>query len=394
MVALSSSSGASTVVPDDIRPAPQRTSMSPSRRRRRASPEWEGREIITVATLPGRGLYARHLGHPEGVDGVHRSTIPPPGAVARHPAHFEPGWVTAKASDFDIVHVLGVPPMLSPEEVSRAADCVKEAGRPLVATAYHLSDPTGADEAHYAAQLDALLPKADAVVTLTDSAAQEICRRWGLDPLVVPHPHAVDFVRMRRGRPRYHRGTFVIGTHLGSLRVPGDPVDFIGVLASVVRDIEDVRLVVHVHDHLLDPDSSRYAPSTIAEIERVVSAGGGTVRAHRPMTDAQLWDHLFSLDASVVPPLAGSHSVWPEACYDLGTLTLIQGDSHAARQRPCLSYRLGPGTAPNAESLHKAVTAAKTLGAAWRADPAERWKERVTIAESLRGLYERLLAKR
>src|ERR671928_1826489 len=80
------------------------TPVSPSRRRRRASPAWEGRPTIRVATLPGRGLYARHLGHPEGVDAVYRPTVGMPGSAPRR-ASFDRDWLEANLQDVDVVHV-------------------------------------------------------------------------------------------------------------------------------------------------------------------------------------------------------------------------------------------------------------------------------------------------
>jgi hypothetical protein len=392
MVALSSSSGAKAAPSGSDRPA-RRAFMSPSRRRRRASPEWEGRDVITVAALPGRGLYVRHLGHPEGVDGVHRPTVPPPGAAPRPPAQFDRAWLAAHIDEVDVVHVHGVPPRLSAADVEAAVAVVREAGLPLVVTAYHLTDPSGHDEAHYAEQLAALVRAADAVITITPGAAEELERRFGVAATVLPHPHAVDFVRMRRARPEGARQTLVVGTHLGSLRMPGDPVAFVRALADAVVQVPEARLQVHVHEHLLDPDSSRYAPDTINGIKRIVAEAGGTARAHRPMTDSQLWDHLFSLDVSVVPPLYGSHSIWPEACHDLGTALMLPATSLAAQQRPSLTYTAS-GDAPDAASLKDALVAARAAETPWRADPAERWKERVGIAESLRNTYEKLLGMR
>jgi len=392
MRAISSRDGAGQKY-DGETPALRKVTTTPSRRRRRASPEWEGRDIITVAALPGRGLYVRHLGHPEGVDGVHRPTVVLPGSAPRPPASFDVNWLNDQLGDMQIVHVHGVSPRLSPDQVAAAADVVKSSGRPLVVTAYHLSDPSGTDEANYTAQLDELIPRADQVITLTDSAQEEISRRWLVDSTVLPHPHVVDFVRMRRARPEQRRGPFVIGVHLGSLRLPGDPVAVVEALAAASAEVPQVRLDLHVHDHLLDSDSTRFSPGLIREIERIVVKVGGNLRAHRPMTDAQLWDHLFSLDASFVPPLHGSHSIWPEACFDLGTQVLMPADSHAAGQRPVLSYTADRDGVPKVDSLRAAIAQALEQDTCWRADPAVRWKERVRIAETLRNSYEKLLAR-
>ena len=392
MVTISSRNGASQTLNGSDNPPPVReAAMSPSRRRRRASPEWEGRDVITVAALPGRGLYVRHLGHPEGVDGVHRPTVVLPGSAPRPPASFDVHWLTEQLGEMQVVHVHGISPRVTPEQVNAAAAVVKSSGRPLVVTAYHLSDPNGLDEANYAAQLDALIPQADEVITLTESAREEIAQRWSVDAMVLPHPHVVDFVRMRRGRAEQRRGSFVLGAHLGSLRLPGDPVAVVQALAEATVDVPEARLDVHVHDHLLDSDSTRFNPVTIREIERIVTKVGGNLRAHRPMTDAQLWDHLFSLDASFVPPLHGSHSIWPEACFDLGTQVLLPANSHAAAQRPGLSYSATRDGIPDVDSLRAAIIQAREQETCWRADPTTRWKERVRIAETLRTCYEKLL---
>jgi len=393
MVTVSSRTGASQTLNDDESSPPREASMSPSRRRRRASPEWEGRDIITVAALPGRGLYVRHLGHPEGVDGVHRPTVVLPGSAPRPPASFDVAWLTEHLGDMQVVHVHGVSPRVTPHHIVAAAKVVKAAGRPLVVTAYHLSDPSGTDEAAYAAQLDALLPIADQVITITESAQAEISKRWSVNATVLPHPHVVDFVRMRRPRAEQRRGPFVLGAHLGGLRLPGDPIAVIEALATASAEVPQVRLDVHVHDHLLDSDSTRYDPVTIREIERIVTKAGGNLRTHRPMTDAQLWDHLFSLDASFVPPLHGSHSIWPEACFDLGTQALLPAGTHAADQRPGTVYRTSADGVPDVDSLRAAIGQALEKSTGDRADPTERFNERVKIAESLRADYEKLLAR-
>ena len=362
--------------------------MSPSRRRRRASAAWEGRPTISVATLPGRGLYARHLSHPEGVDAVYRPTVGLPGAASRGAA-FTPTWLRAHLDAIDVVHVQGVHPQQSPRLIAEAAETVRRNGTPLVVTGYHLSDPSGADPRRYAAQLDALVPVADAVVTLTDSAAAEMRRRWGVDALVLPHPHAVDFVRMRQARSA-RSDRLRVGLHLAALQVPMDPVLLVDALTRATHDVAGVQLAVHAHETVLDPGSSSYNAEVLREIERLVRDAGGSLRVHRPLSDAQLWDHLFALDVSVVPGLHGSHSVWPEACSDLGTRALMPADAHAAGQQPCLTYAPGADVDALAGSLATALRTARSEPAL-RADPEQRWAERVHVAESLRSLYERLL---
>lgn len=378
--------------------------MSPSHRRRRASPEWAGRDVITVAALPGRGIYVRHLAHPEGVDGVHRPTVAPLGAAPpARPASFDQQWLRAHVADFDVVHVHGVPARASARDVREAVAVVKDAGRPLVVTAYHLSDPHaggpeaagpeghGRDGSGFAAQLDELIPAADSVITLTEAAAVEIDRRWSVRAGLLPHPHVVDFVRMRRERMARRPGVLLVGAQLGGLRLPGDPVATVAALSAAAAEVPGTHVVVHVHDHLLDPDSSRYCGPTIREMERVMAAGTGGLRVHRPLTDSQLWDHLFSIDASFVPPLPGSHSIWPEACYDLGTRVVMPLGSLAAEQKPGPTYRVDADGIPEVDSLAKAFASLREAAQPWRADPQQRWSERVQICEALRAKYESLV---
>jgi hypothetical protein len=362
--------------------------MSPSRRRRRASAAWEGRPTISVATLPGRGLYARHLSHPEGVDAVYRPTVGLPGSASRGAA-FTPTWLRANLDAIDVVHVQGVHPQQSPRQIAEAVDVVRRSGTPLVVTGYHLSDPSGGNPALYSEQLDALVPAADAVVTLTDSAAAEMRTRWNVQPLVLPHPHAVDFVRMRQARsPRSDR--LRVGLHLAGLQLPIDPVLLVDALTRAAQSVPGVQLAVHAHETVLDPGSSSYRAHVLREVDRLVRSAGGSLRLHRPFSDSQLWDHLFGLDVSVVPGLYGSHSVWPEACADLGTRTLLPGHVHAAGQQPCLTYSATDDVDALAGSLATALRTARTEPAR-RADPEHRWAERVRVAEGLRTLYERLL---
>src|SRR3954454_22775951 len=87
----------------------ERYAVSPSRRRRRASPAWEGRPTIRVAALPGRGLYARRLGHREGLAAVYRTTGGMRGSVPRR-AWFDPAWLNATLGEIDVVHVHGLRP--------------------------------------------------------------------------------------------------------------------------------------------------------------------------------------------------------------------------------------------------------------------------------------------
>lgn len=377
--------------------------MSPTRRRRRATPAWEGRPTIRVATLPGRGLYARHLNHPEGIDGVHHVTVGQARAP-RAPAGLDPAWLTSHLDEIDVVHALAPPPYLDAADLADVIAMIRASGTPLVYTAYHLDDPhpgaapTAADArpgsggtagGRYADQLDVLVPAADAVITLTESAALEIARRWGVNARVLPHPHAVDFVRMRQPRPAF-TGRFRVGVHLGSLTTALEPVPLLQALAAAVGSVEGGRLHVSLNQSAADRGSSAYDAALLRAIEDAVR-GVGVVQVTRPMSEPALWDYLFCLEASVVPGVRGSHSIWPEACYDLGTQVLMPSRTHAAQQQLCSTFDLleddhRPDPASVESALKDAASTRRSDGAP-HADPLERWQQRVDLAESLRAIY-------
>ena len=365
--------------------------MSPTRRRRRATAAWEGRPTIRVATLPGRGLYARHLSHPEGIDGVHHVTVGQAG-VPRPPSSLDPAWLTAHLDEVDVVHAIAAPATLGAAELADVVRRVKESGTPLVFTAYHLQDPHALAPGRYAEQLDVLVPSADAVVTLTESAAQEVRLRWGVEAQVLPHPHAVDFVRMRQQRPR-HGSRFKVGVHLGNLRTALDPASLLAALAEAVESVEGGYLVVTVNDAAADRGSAAYDPVRLRAVEDAVR-GVGTVHVSRPLSEPSLWDLLFGLELCVLPGLRGSHSIWPEACFDLGTQLVLPAATPAAQQQESHGFDvLEGGVEPDPASVVSAVKEAASVhrsDGAVRADPLRRWQQRVDLAESLRCLYASL----
>lgn len=360
-------------------------------RQRATTVLWEGRRRISVATLPGRGLYVRHLANPEGVDAVHRPTVGWAGGPSRGGA-FSTAWLRARLPETDVVHVLGLRPGQHPDDVRAAVDLVRGSGTPLVVTGYNLGDPDTPEGARLAEQLDVLVPAADAVVTLTEPAAQQMRKRWDVEPVVLPHPHVVNFVRMRQDRPVPHpsgRGRLRVGTHLGSMLGGTEQVELVTALADAVRRTPNADLVVHAHRTVRDAGALSCSDA-FQHVEAAVRSAGGRLVLHDRLSDGALWDHLAGLDVSVVPDLPGAHSIWPEACADLGTWAVLAQDSFAAAQRPCLTYRRDAGPAARADDLAAALATAASTPAP-RSDTEERWSERVRIAESLRSTYEEIL---
>ena len=118
-------------------------------------------------------------------------------------------------------------------------------------TVHDLRNPHHRDRAEHDAQLDVIIPAADAVITLTDGAAYEIKRRWARRAIVLSHPHVVDFETMRgiqharldgqRDRARHDDAGYRIGLHLKSLRANMNAVPVIASGVSASSRLSTIR---------------------------------------------------------------------------------------------------------------------------------------------------------
>lgn len=335
---------------------------------------------MRVASVPAGHDYVRHLSDPDVDDGVRRLPDPPvPGAPAGRwwpSPMLEPHWVRAHAGGFDVFHLHFGYDDRTPAQLRELVAALREVSRPLVLTAHDLRNPHHLDPAPHAAALDVLVPAADAIVTLTPSAAEEIAARWGRRAQVIPHPHVVPPDVLRAPRP-VHDG-FVAGVHAKSLRANSDPVAVARVLAAATADLPGARVRFDAHD-----DAAGRAAA--AQAERI---GGIDVRVHAPFTDDELWAYLSGLDVSVLPYRFGTHSGWLEACYDLGTTVLAPTCGYYAEQAPCLNYGHDE-SGLDAASLTDALRTAHRLRPRWRADPSARASQRRAGAAAHRALYAR-----
>ena len=139
------------------------------------------------------------------------------------PVMLDPAWI--ERADFDVFHLQFGFDAWSPEQLRRRGrrDPSHGAG-PSSTPCTTCATPTTRTAAHDA-QLDVLVPAADALVTLTTERRDEIGERWGRTAYVVPHPHVVDFATMERfAAPRdRHAAASVSALHVKSLRASMDP---------------------------------------------------------------------------------------------------------------------------------------------------------------------------
>lgn len=282
-----------------------------------------------VPSSPGVRVVSIPAGHPyptriTAADGITLLPDPrPDGAPAGQwwpPVALDPAWIRAHASDADLLHIHFGTESFTAEHLANCIAAAHDAGWPVVYTVHDLEHPQLVEQDGYRAQLDVLIPGADALITLTAGAAQEIERRWGRTALVTPHPAVLDDTSAVRAMATNAQPasspTIRIGMHLKDLR---SNIDAVGVLTALGAAVDrlgeagrDVVAEVRIHTRVRD-EATRDAV-------RAIAAGhtGVDLLEHDRLDDSGLADALASLDVCVLPYQHGTHSGWLELCWDLG----------------------------------------------------------------------------
>lgn len=354
-----------------------------------------GSDALRIASVPSGHVYVRHLSPAGGGDGIERLPDPHPDDPRRSaeqrwwpPVMLRPDW--AETADVDVFHVQFGFDTCTPDGLRELVDVLRRRAIPLVVTVHDLRNPHHTDRREHDAQLDVLVPSANAVVTLTPGAASEIARRWGVEALVVPHPHVVDLGLARVLRERPAEGPWTVGLHVKSLRASMDPLAVLPTLVEEVTAMPDARLLVNGHHDVLDDGGSRRDPALASYLRDAERRGDLELHVHDYLSDDELWDYLSRLDVSVLPYRFGTHSGWLEACRDLGTTVVVPDCGYFADQGPVLTYAMGEGRY-DAASLRSALRTARTDPPA-PADLDARARQRDDVAATHRALYRRLLS--
>ncbi len=266
----------------------------------------------------------------------------------------------------------------SAAELERWCAALGSAGLPLVLTVHDLANPHLHDQRPHLETLGVLVPRADAVITLTEGAATEILRRWGVHAQVLPHPHVVPADRLGRRRRRPN-GPPRLGIPLGALRANVDRrlvprlLDLAPRDAELQLDLRPGRGQQLIEEAGLD---GRAADPRLRIVER--AAGSELDFATR----------VNDFDVLVLPYRHGTHSGWVEAAHDVGVPVVAPAVGYWHEQHPLHRFELDDD-----ESLARALHAAAgtTLGPAPAADRLA--QRRDLVAEHAR-LYKGLTTPR
>jgi hypothetical protein len=288
------------------------TPLSPdSRVRSPARPQTD----VRVVSIPSGHPYPQRVSVSKGI-----TVLPDPrpaGAPVGQwwpPVALDPEWILANATAADLLHIHFGTESFSVSHLAACIAAAREVGWPVVFTVHDLEHPQLSDQADYQAQLDVLVPGADALITLTNGAAREILRRWKRTALVFGHPQVLDNV----GAVQPATSTTVrVGMHLKDLRSNIDSVAMVAALRAAVERLalagRDVTAEVRMHHRVRDEATRDEIRAIVSGSERV------ELREHNRLDDAELADAIATLDVAVLPYGHGTHSGWLELCWDLGT---------------------------------------------------------------------------
>jgi hypothetical protein len=315
------------------------------------------------------------------------------------PVALDPAWIRANATEADLLHIHFGTESFSAAHLAACIAAARDAGWPVVFTVHDLEHPQLSDQADYRAQLDVLIPGADALITLTNGAAREILRRWKRTAIVLRHPAVLDDVAAVQSTTST---TIRVGMHLKDLRSNIDSVAMVTALRGAVHQLSlagrDVTAEVRMHHRVRDEATRDQIRAIVAGSERV------ELLEHDRLDDSGLANAIASLDVAVLPYRHGTHSGWLELCWDLGTGIAAPEFGFYAEQHADGSVA---GFHPDADgtSLAAAITSALDSVSATRPGTVERAAEMTKRAASRAaelelqaavhaGLYRKLVRER
>lgn len=315
------------------------------------------------------------------------------------PVAMDPAWIRDHAGAADILHIHFGTESFTTAHLLACLEAAREVGWPVVFTVHDIEHPQLDDQAGYLAQLDALVPRVDALVTLTPGAAAEIMSRWNRTAVVSPHPALLPAdAPVPRAIPS---ADVQIGMHLKDLRSNIDAVGMTRCLGAALDHLSEAGISAHaevrMHHKVRNTDVRDEVRSLSRGFDRM------TLVEHERLDDPGLWSSLAQLDVCVLPYDHGTHSGWLELCWDLAVAVVVPATGFYAEQHTDGSV-VSLAERTDGDSLATAIVAAIGAPVATRAGSLQRGQE-VERRRSVRkkcdektaavhaSLYQQLLGK-
>ena len=325
-------------------------------------------DIITVAAAPAAHPYVRRVCAAPGIAVLPDPPVPGRAAdVWWPPVVLDAQWITSHRGDAQILHIHFGTESFAPGHLTDVIAAAHSVGWAVVFTAHDLDHPQLGDQDLYRGQLDELLGGADAVITLTDGAAQVIHERWHREASVIPHPSvlAPDAV-IPRVRPS---DELRIGVHLKDLRPNVDGPGTVRALTDAVAGLRSdgipAMAEIRLHHRVRDERAREQVRLLCAQDEHAV------LIEHERLSDAELSIALSRLDAYVLPYRHGTHSGWLELCWDLGVPVAVPTVGFYAEQH--VDGSVAAYSPSDSATLGEALRSLLADGAATRPGTVERF---------------------
>jgi Glycosyltransferase Family 4 len=356
--------------------------------------------IITVASAPAAHPYVRQVCAAPGI-----ALLPDPPVPGRAPdvwwppAVLDAEWITSHRDRAQILHIHFGTESFAAGQLTKVIAAAHGVGWSVVFTAHDLDHPQLGDQDAYRAQLEELFGGADAIITLTEGAAQVIQERWHRKASVIPHPSvlAPDAVIPRVRASDELR----IGAHLKDLRPnvdgPGTARALMDAVAGLRRDGIPAMAEIRLHHRVRDERAREDVRRLCAQDEHAI------LIEHERLSDAELTIALSRLDAYVLPYRHGTHSGWLELCWDLGVPVAAPALGFYAEQR--VDGSVAEFVPDDSATLTEALKSLLADDAATRPGTVERFAvvsarrdarsgTDAAVADAHAALYRRLLEER
>lgn len=246
------------------------------------------------------------------------------------PDFYDHEWLRAHAARWDVAHFHFGWEQYPSQRLARVLATLNELQIPVVWTAHDLHNPhlthRHSDEPHRRL----LAAYADAVVTLTDGAADELHARFGRRAQVVAHGPLLSPSEIQRHRPARRTAPITPERPLRTMLLAKSlraNLQWRACLEAVAGMPAAMPVRLDVHLHATAPERG--------EVERAATDSHVRLTVRARLTRPGLLARLSQADVLVLPYAWGTHSGLLELATDLGLQVVATDVGHFGEQVPC-----------------------------------------------------------